>query len=50
MYEDNDKEDMTMQEVRKYWVKTETEDKSSSKKNSGQKKQYTNTDTETAKI
>ena len=37
VYEDNDKEDMTMQEVRKYWVKPEIEDKSSSKKNSGQK-------------
>ena len=38
VYEDNDKEDMTMQEVRKYWVKPEPdEDKSSSKKNSGRK-------------
>ena len=37
VYEDNDKEDMTMQEVRKFWVKPEAEDKSSSKKNSRQK-------------
>ena len=51
MYEDNDKEDMTMQEVRKYWVKPETEDKSSSKKKQRTKNQYSNTDTtETAKI
>ena len=35
VYEDHDKEDMTMQEVRKFWVKPEAEDKSSSKKNSG---------------
>ena len=32
-YEDNDSEDMTMVEVRKYWVKPEPDqDKSSSKK------------------
>ena len=29
---------MTMQKVRKYWVKPETEDKSSSKKNTADKK------------
>ena len=50
-YEDNDEEDMTMQEVRKYWVKPEPdEDKSSSKKKQRTKRQYTTTDTETAKI
>ena len=38
VYEDNDKEDMTMQEVRKFWVKPETEDKSSSKKKRRTKK------------
>ena len=36
-YKDNDFEDMTMQEVRKHWVKPETEDKSSSKKNRARK-------------
>ena len=42
---------MTMQEVRKFWVKPEAEDKSSSKKKQRTKKQYSNTDTtETAKI
>ena len=51
VYEDNDKEDMTMQEVRKYWVKPEPdEDKSSSKKKQQTKRQYTTTDTEIAKI
>ena len=37
VYDDNDKKDMTMQEVRKFWVKPEAEDNSSSKKNRGQK-------------
>ena len=50
VYEDNDKEDMTMQEVRKFWVKPETEDKSSSKKKQRTKKNYTTTGTEIGKI
>ena len=50
VYEDNDKEDMTMQEVRKFWVKPETEDKSSSKKKQRTKKIYTTTGTEIGKI
>ena len=40
-YDDNDSEDMTMAEVRKYWVKPEPEeDKSSSKKKQRTKKHY----------
>ena len=50
MYEDNDEEDVTMQQVRKYWVKPETEDKSSSKEKQRTIKQYTTTDTEIGKI
>ena len=51
VYEDKDEEDMTMQEVRKFWVKPEAEDKSSSKKKQRTKKQYSNTSTtEIAKI
>ena len=45
VYEDNDKEDIKMQEVRKYWVKPELdEDKSSSKKKQRTKRQYTTTE------
>ena len=41
VYDDNDEEDMTIQEVRKHWVKPEPdEDKSSSKKKQRTKKQY----------
>ena len=48
-YKDNDSEDMTMQEVRKYLVKPEPdEDKSSSMKKQRTEKQYTTT--EIAKI
>ena len=50
MYDNNDEEDMTMQQVRKHWVKPETEDKSSSKKKQWINKHYTTTDTEIAKI
>ena len=37
VYDNNDEEDMTMQQVRKHWVKPETEDKSSSKKTADEK-------------
>ena len=41
-HDDNDSEDMTMAEVRKFWVKREPEqDKSSSKEKKWTKKYYT---------
>ena len=40
VYDNKDEEDMTMQQVRKHWVKPETEDKSSSKKIADEKTVY----------